>query len=81
MTTSIDSRVSRLQTVPGAVLYLMTAYYRTGCPRIAACVAAHLDCLAVHPDADSTIRDVCAGMRAEWRSAAAAAPHDRRTVH
>ena len=71
---------SRLETVLGAVLYLMTAYKRTSCPRIAACVAAHLDCLAAHPHADRTIREVCAGMREEWGSAArAAAP--RSSLH
>ena len=35
-----DPQHSRLETVLGAVLYLMTAYKRTSCPRIAACVAA-----------------------------------------
>ena len=65
-----DPGLSRLETVLGAVLYLMTAYHRTRCPRIAACVAAHLDCLAAHPQADPTIREVCAGMRDEWRGAA-----------
>ena len=78
--TPADPTVSRLETVLGAVLYLMTAYQRTRCPRIAACVAAHLDCLAAHPHADSTIREVCAGMREEWRVAATAVPA-RRNVH
>ncbi len=75
-----DPQLSRLETVLGAVLYLMTAYHRTGCPRIAACIAAHLDCLAAHPHADPTIREVCAGMREEWRVAAEAAPA-RRNLH
>jgi hypothetical protein len=65
-----EPRLSRAETVLGAVLYLMTAYHRTQCPRIAACVAAHLECLAGHPHVDATIRDVCAGMCEEWRSAA-----------
>jgi hypothetical protein len=69
-----DPRISRLETVLSAVLYLMTAYHRTRCPRIAACVAAHLDCLAAHPHADPTIREVCAGMRDEWHGAATTAP-------
>jgi hypothetical protein len=69
---------SRVETVIGAVLYLMTAYQRTRCPRIAACVAAHLDCLAADPHADATIRELCAGMREEWRRAAAS---DRPLVH
>jgi hypothetical protein len=61
--------LSRAETVLGAVLYLMTAYRRTQCLRIAR-VAAHLECLAAHPRVDPTIRDVCAGMCDEWRAAA-----------
>jgi hypothetical protein len=76
-----DPRLGRLETVLGAVLYLMTAYQRTRCPRIAACVAAHLDCLAEHPHADATIREVCAGMLDEWRGAAASRPAARRHFH
>lgn len=75
-----DPRLSRLETVLGAVLFLMTAYQRTRCPRIAACVAAHLECLAAHPDADATIREVCAGMCGEWRGAATTAGA-RRHLH
>lgn len=65
MTRSI-ARPSRVETVLAALLYLMTAYQRTRCPRIAASVAAHLDCVADHPGTDATIREVCAGMRQEW---------------
>jgi hypothetical protein len=68
---------NRVETLLAALLYLMTAYRRTGCPRIAACVAAHLDCVADHPGADATIREVCAGMRTEWWGTAQAAPHKR----
>jgi len=75
-----DPQPSRVETVISAVLYLMTAYQRTRCPRIAACVAAHLDCLAEHPHADPTIRELCAGMREEWRGTAAAAL-PRQNVH
>jgi len=57
---------SRIETLLAALLYLMTAYQRTGCRRIAACVPAHLDCVVGHPGADATIREVCAGMRKEW---------------
>jgi hypothetical protein len=70
---------SRVETVLAAVLYLMTAYQRTRCPRIAACVAAHLDCLADHPSADASIREVCAGMRAHWRGTAETA--SRKQIH
>lgn len=75
-----DPTLSRPEIVLGAVLYLMTAYQRTRCPRIAACVAAHLDCLAAHPQADPTIREVCAGMCAQWRGASGLAAV-RRDVH
>lgn len=69
-----DKHTSRVETVLAALLYLMTAYHRTRCPRIAACVAAHLDCLADHPGADATIREVCAGMRTEWWGTATSTP-------
>ena len=75
-----EAQLGRAETVLGAVLYLMTAYRRTECPRIAACVAAHLECLAGHPQVDATIRDLCAGMCDEWRSAAHP-PHLRSGVH
>ena len=75
-----EPQLGRAETVLGAVLYLMTAYRRTQCPRIAACVAAHLECLAAHPQVDATIRDLCAGMCDEWRSAAQP-PRLRRDVH
>jgi hypothetical protein len=69
----LDPEVSRAEIVLGAVLYLMTADHRTPCPRLAACVAAHLECLARHPNVDSTIRDVCAGMCGVWCDRADAA--------
>jgi hypothetical protein len=65
-----EPELSRAETLVGAVLYLMTAYHRTPCPRIAACVAAHLESIAGHPEVDPTIRQVCAGMCDEWHGAA-----------
>jgi hypothetical protein len=76
-----DPDQGRPETVLGAVLYLMTAYHRSRCPRIAACIAAHLDCLAAHPHADRIIREVCAGMRDEWYGAARAAGPLGHSVH
>jgi hypothetical protein len=76
-----DPQQSRAETLVSAVLYLMTAYHRTRCPRIAACVAAHLECIARHPQVDSTIRQVCAGMCDEWQGAAGLAPRARAPVH
>jgi len=75
-----NAELSRVETVLAALLYLMSAYQRTRCPRIAACIAAHLDCLTDHPRTDATIREVCAGMRKEWwGTAEAAAP--RKHIH
>jgi acyl-[acyl carrier protein]--UDP-N-acetylglucosamine O-acyltransferase len=76
-----DPEQSRAETLVGAVLYLMTAYHRTHCPRIAACVAAHLECIAGHPEVDPTIRQVCAGMCDEWHGVAGHAPGPRMRLH
>jgi len=61
---------SRVETIIAATFFLMNAYQRTRCPRLARCIAAHLECLTRHPDADPTIRAVCDGMSEEWRAAA-----------
>jgi hypothetical protein len=61
---------SRVETIIAATFFLMNAYQRTRCPRLARCIAAHLDCLTRHPDADPTIRAVCDGMSDDWRVAA-----------
>ena len=61
---------SRVETIIAATFFLMNAYQRTRCPRLARCIAAHLDCLTRHPDADPTIRAVCDGMSDDWRAAA-----------
>jgi len=65
-----DSQVSRPQALIAAALYLMTHHVRTGCPRLAVCIARHLQCLAAHPDADPVIRDICAGLHGIWAEAA-----------
>lgn len=69
MNTS-ESQASRPQTLIAAALYLMTHYARTGCPTLALCISKHLQCIAVHPDADPVIRDICAGMHGAWAAAA-----------
>ncbi len=56
--------------VAAALLYLMTHYARTGCPRLALCVARHMQCLATHPDAEPVLRDICAALHGAWSSAA-----------
>jgi hypothetical protein len=39
-----DDEESRVDTLVAALLYLMTHYARTGCPRLAICVSRHLQC-------------------------------------
>lgn len=65
-----DPDVSRAETITAALLYLMTHYARTGCPRLALCVSRHMECLAMHPDAAPVVRDICASMRGAWQVAA-----------
>lgn len=65
-----DPDASRAETITAALLYLMTHYARTGCPRLALCVSRHMQCLAVHPDAAPVVRDVCASMQGAWQIAA-----------
>jgi hypothetical protein len=61
---------SRADTVTAALLYLMTHYARTGCPRLALCVSRHMQCLALHPDAAPVVRDICASLHGAWSTAA-----------
>jgi hypothetical protein len=65
-----DPELSRVETITAALLYLMTHYSRTGCPRLAVCVARHLQCLAMHPDATPVVRDICASLHGAWGEAA-----------
>lgn len=61
---------SRAETVAAALLYLMTHYARTGCPRLALCISRHMQCLALHPDAPTVVRDICASLHGAWQQAA-----------
>jgi hypothetical protein len=74
-----ETEETRAETVTAALLYLMTHYARTGCPRLAVCVSRHMQCLAAHPDADPVLRDICASLHGMW--ARAAVPDDRSTRH
>ena len=65
-----DSDRSRPEVLAAALIYLMTHYARTGCPRLALCVSRHMQCLALHPDAPPLVRDTCAGLRGAWQQAA-----------
>jgi hypothetical protein len=72
---------SRAEVMTAALIYLMTHYARTGCPRLALCVSRHMQCLAVHPDAPHVVRDICAGLHGAWNEAAHVAGHDAGSLH
>ena len=65
-----DPHASRADTIAAALLYLMTHYARTGCPRLALCISRHMQCLALHPDAPTVVRDICASLHGAWQQAA-----------
>jgi hypothetical protein len=70
-----DPYESRPETVTAALLYLMTQYARTGCPRLALCISRHMQCLAVHPGTATVVRDICAATHGAWQQAACGAMH------
>ncbi len=67
-----DPDASRPEMVAAALIYLMTHYARTGCPRLALCVSRHMQCLATHPEAAPVVRDICAALHGAWGEAAGA---------
>ena len=75
MMKTIDPTSCRLETLLAALLYLMTVYQRRCCPRVASVIAAHLDCLAHHPESAEAVRRVASGMSNVWRRANNL-PHD-----
>ena len=77
MTT--EPKENRAESITAALVYLMTHYARTGCPRLALCVSRHMQCLACHPDADGVVRDICASLHGAWSQAAAG--KDESTLH
>jgi len=64
-----DPEESRVETITAALVYLMTHYARTGCPRLAVCVSRHMQALALHPDAAPVLRDICAALHGAWTNA------------
>ena len=62
---------TRIETLTAALIYLMTHYARTGCPRLALCVSRHMQCVACHPQAPGVLRDICASLHGAWEHAAA----------
>ena len=65
-----DPDAGRPETLTAGLLYLMTHYARTGCPRLAVCISRHMQCLASHPEATPLMRDICAGLHGAWQQAA-----------
>jgi len=59
----------RAESITAALVYLMTHYMRTGCPRLALCVSRHMQALALHPDAAPVLREICAGLHGVWANA------------
>jgi hypothetical protein len=56
----------RIETIAATLIYLLSRYAQTGCPRVAACVARHMQCLSLHPDAGHVLRDTCAALHGSW---------------
>ncbi|HEX5162535.1 MAG TPA: hypothetical protein VFV88_12500 [Steroidobacteraceae bacterium] len=75
-----DPDTVRAETVTAALLYLMTHYARTGCPRLALCVSRHMQCLALHPDVAPVVRDICASLHGVWGEASGV-PQREGAVH
>jgi hypothetical protein len=66
-----DPEATRVETLTASLVYLMTHYARTGCPRLAVCVSRHMQALALHPDAAPVLRDICAALHGAWTDATA----------
>ena len=64
-----DPEMPRLETLAASLVYLMTHYARTGCPRLAICVAGHMQAMALHPGAGPVLRDMCASLHGFWTQA------------
>lgn len=68
-----DPEASRPDTIVAGLIYLMTHYARSGCPRLAVCVSRHMQCLAMHPEAPQVVRDICAALHGPWQEVAGGA--------
>jgi hypothetical protein len=61
---------TRPDVLIAALLYLVTAYHRSPCPGLAACIARHFDCLAQHPKAGRLLSDVALASSSAWDTSA-----------
>lgn len=71
---------TRPEIVVAALLYLVTAYRRSCCPGLAACIARHFQYLAQHPDAHRVIREIAGAATGEWEAAARMQPAKQPTA-
>ena len=76
-----DEEPERAETLVAALIYLMTHYARTGCPRLAVCVSRHMQCLAVHAETPKVVHDICAGLHDTWGEASGGRTHPRALAH
>ena len=76
-----NAEEGRVDTITASLIYLMTHYARTGCPRLALCVSRHMQCLAARPDAPPVVRDICAALHGAWGAAAGQAAADTVPLH
>jgi hypothetical protein len=61
---------TRPDVLIAALLYLVTAYHRSPCPGLAACIARHFDCLAQHPKVGRLLSDVALASSSAWDTSA-----------
>jgi hypothetical protein len=61
-----DPEETRVETITAALIHLMSHYARTGCPRVAVCIARHMQCLALHSEAPPVLRDICSALHGPW---------------
>ncbi|HEX6156725.1 MAG TPA: hypothetical protein VFZ54_11910 [Burkholderiales bacterium] len=66
----MDVPENRVESLTAALVFLMTHYAGTGCPRLALFVSRHLQELALHPDAAPVLRDTCSSLHGAWSQAA-----------
>src|SRR3972149_453751 len=67
-----ETEASRAENITAALVYLMTHYARTGCPRLPLCGSGATPGPAAPPDAPPVVRDICAGLHGAWSEAAGA---------
>lgn len=76
-----EDETSRPETIIAGLVYLMSCYARSGCPRVAVCISRHLQCLALHPEAPRVVRDTCAALHGAWSRMAETGPAPDAPLH